>query len=131
MEAIVFFDSECLVCNRSIQFLLRHDKYRKFRFASLGSKTFEKLRENFPEIPTNPETMIVLSGEYVSFRSESVLKICQILGGCWRFFDLVRIFPRTWLDACYNVFAKHRYRIFCKQNSCLILPQELLALFLP
>ncbi len=34
---IVVFDAQCLLCNGSVQFLLRHDRRAKFKFASLYS----------------------------------------------------------------------------------------------
>jgi len=35
---IIVFDAKCLICSSWVQFLLKHDRRRVFRFASIQSK---------------------------------------------------------------------------------------------
>jgi len=44
---VIFFDGVCNLCNASVQFIIRHDKKRIFRFASLQSAVGQYLlKEN-------------------------------------------------------------------------------------
>lgn len=55
--AIIFFDDNCVLCSRSVQFIYRNDWKGRFRFASLDSQAFGKISHRvegiagFPEIP--------------------------------------------------------------------------------
>lgn len=52
-------------------------------------------------------------------RSTAALHICRYLGGFWRLCLIFYIFPRPLRDACYNLFARYRYRLFGKRESCM------------
>ena len=40
---IIFFDSECMLCNASVQWILKHEKRHDVQFAPLHGVTFNEL----------------------------------------------------------------------------------------
>ncbi|WP_414706419.1 thiol-disulfide oxidoreductase DCC family protein, partial [Salinivirga sp.] len=41
-KPVVFFDGNCGLCSRSINFIIKHDRYQHFLFCPLQSKTAEE-----------------------------------------------------------------------------------------
>ncbi|WP_414712663.1 thiol-disulfide oxidoreductase DCC family protein [Sphingobacterium sp. UBA5670] len=114
---IIFFDGDCLICNRFVQILLRIDRKKKFLFSSLQSELAQTALAN---IPKNIDSIVYLSptGSYI--KSEAVLKICKQLGFPYNACYLFNILPLKWRDALYDYFAKNRYRWFGKNECCTI-----------
>lgn len=114
---IIFFDGDCLVCNRFVQILLRIDHRKKFLFSSLQS---ELAKTALTDIPKNIDSIVYLSptGSYI--KSEAVLKICKQLGFPYATCYLFKILPLKWRDALYDYFAKNRYQWFGKNEFCAL-----------
>ena len=66
-----------------------------------------------------------------SVRSEAVLRVAEYLGGWWRVARVLRILPRFVRDAAYDLFARNRYRMFGRYDTCPIPAPEVRARFLP
>ena len=58
-DSIILFDGICNLCNGFVQFVIRHDKKNKFKFASLQSEGAKKLLEPF-QFPLEELNTIVL-----------------------------------------------------------------------
>ena len=46
-KSIVLFDGECNFCNKTIQFILKHEKKTELLFCSLQSETGKEIQEFF------------------------------------------------------------------------------------
>ncbi|WP_293881842.1 thiol-disulfide oxidoreductase DCC family protein [Sphingobacterium sp. UBA1498] len=114
---IIFFDGDCLICNRFVQKLLRIDRKKKFLFSSLQS---EFSRATLKNIPKKIDSIVYLSPEGSFIKSEAVLKIIKQLGFPYTICYLLKILPIAWRDALYDYFAKNRYQWFGKNESCKI-----------
>jgi len=57
---IVVFDAHCLLCSGWVQFLLRHDRQRSFRFASMQGTTGQRLLALAGLKPDGPQTLPLL-----------------------------------------------------------------------
>jgi predicted DCC family thiol-disulfide oxidoreductase YuxK len=68
--------------------------------------------------------------ERVRVRSDAVLALARYLGGAWRALTIFRLVPRPLRDLAYDVFARHRYRVFGRYSACPIPPPEVRARFL-
>lgn len=128
-EAIVYFDGVCNLCNRFVDFLVRRDRKRRYRFASLQGET---ARRRLPHGLTGPapETIVLESGGELRFRSDAALAIISGLGGAWRVFGMLRVFPRALRDWVYNVIARKRFGWFGKRDTCRVPSIEERAVFL-
>ena len=123
---IVLYDGVCGLCNRSVQFLLKHDNGGRFRFASLQSNFAEKVLGRHGLDPKDLDTVHVVEnydqpGERVLQRSDAILRAGRELGGFWTASSSVaRIVPRPLRDLVYRFVATNRYRVFGKYESCML-----------
>ena len=101
-----------------------------FRYAALQNKKAEKeLRKRNEPIP-DIESVILLDGDRVYYRSDAALQIARYLSGLWPLTRVFWIIPRFIRDAIYNLIGRHRYKWFGKQESCMIPTPELKSRFL-
>nr|WP_255406214.1 DCC1-like thiol-disulfide oxidoreductase family protein [Novosphingobium sp. CF614] len=81
---IILFDAECVLCSANAQFILTHDRDRRFRLASMQGKTGSALFCRHGIDPTDPDTILVIEGESVLRDSDAVISIYTGLGWPWR-----------------------------------------------
>jgi len=123
---IVLYDGVCGLCNRSVQFLLKHDKAGRFRFASLQSDFAEKVLGRHGLDPKDLDTVHVVENydqpdERVLQRSDAVLRAGRELGGLWgASASIARVVPRALRDVVYRFVATNRYRMFGKYDACML-----------
>ena len=115
---IILFDAECILCSANAQFVLAHDRRKRFRLASMQGEAGAALYRRFGIDPADPDTMIVVDGERMLRDSDAVLAIYAGLGWPWSLFSVLRVVPRMLRDPLYRIIARNRYRIFGKRDSC-------------
>ncbi|SMC96787.1 thiol-disulfide oxidoreductase DCC family protein [Rhizobium sp. RU36D] len=115
---IIVFDALCVLCSANAQFVLRHDKARRFRLASMqgdvGASIYRRLGIN----PDNPESLVVVDGDTALRDSDAVLSIYAGLGWPWRLMAVLRVVPRALRDPVYRMIARNRYRLFGRRETC-------------
>jgi predicted DCC family thiol-disulfide oxidoreductase YuxK len=130
----ILFDGVCNLCNGFVQFVIRHDSKGRFRFAALQSEAGKVLLAAHGVAPdtiaAEPESVVLLSGGRLYSHSSAVLRIARELGGVWQLAAVGNVLPRSWRDALYRFVARHRYRWFGRQESCLLPTPALKARFL-
>ena len=123
---IILYDGVCGLCNRLVQFLLKHDKRNRLRFASLQSDFAAKALQRHGIDPKDLDTMHVIENyeqpdERVLQRSDAILRAGRELGGFWGASAVVaKLVPRTLRDLVYRFVARNRYRVFGKYDSCML-----------
>ena len=134
---ILLYDGSCGLCAQSVQFVLRHEaRSHRLKFATLqGPHGAAALRSN-PEL-VQVDSVVWLepsadgSAPRVLVRSEAVLAVLRHLGGKWALLaGIGRLVPRISRDALYRVVARYRYRVFGRDQSCLLPSPEQRARFL-
>jgi len=115
---IIVFDAECVLCSANAAFVLKHDRRGHFRLASQQSEAGAALYRRFGIDPTDPETLIVVSGDEAARFSDAVFAIARGLGWPWRAACALRIVPRFVRDPVYRLIARNRYRLFGKRQTC-------------
>jgi predicted DCC family thiol-disulfide oxidoreductase YuxK len=130
----ILFDGVCNLCNGFVQFVIRHDPKGHFRFAALQSQAAQEMLARHgvvtAHLPTEPESVLLLSGGRLYSHSTAVLRIAHALGGGWRLAGLGWVLPRAWRDALYRFVARNRYRWFGREESCMLPTPALKARFL-
>jgi predicted DCC family thiol-disulfide oxidoreductase YuxK len=123
---IIFYDGVCGLCNRLVQFLLKHDKHGRLRFAALQSNFAEKVLRRHGFDPKDLDTVHVVEnyeqpGERVLQRSDAILRAGRELGGFWgACSSIARVVPRALRDPVYRLVATNRYRMFGKFDTCML-----------
>lgn len=129
-KGIVLFDGVCNFCNNSVNFIIRKDNTDYFRFLALQSEKGKKIIERHNLDPENLQTIIFLEDGKIYTRSTAALRIARKLNGGWKLFYGFVIVPTFIRDIIYNVIAKHRYRWWGKQDSCMVPTPEVKKKFL-
>lgn len=129
-DNILLFDGVCNLCNRVIQFTIRRDPERKFKFASLQSDTGQQILKKLGLSIDDFESFVLIKGDKYFLRSSAALMVLRELGGFWRLFYFFIIVPRPVRDFLYNLVAKSRYRIFGRRATCMVPTPELEDRFL-
>ena len=123
---IILYDGVCGLCNSMVQFLLKHDKGGRLRFASLQSDFAEKVLRRHDIDAKDLDTVHVVEnydqqGERVLQRSDAILRAGRELGGVWGASSSVaKIVPRPLRDLVYRFVASNRYRVFGKYETCML-----------
>lgn len=118
--SIVLFDGVCNLCSRSVQFILRHDRKKKFKFASLQGRTGQALLQQYEIAQNEPNSFVLLENNKVYTRSTAVLRMLKKLGAGWSLLYIFIIIPSFIRDAVYNWVARNRYKWFGKRDSCML-----------
>ncbi|WP_151088140.1 thiol-disulfide oxidoreductase DCC family protein [Hymenobacter baengnokdamensis] len=121
--ATILFDGVCNLCNGFVQFVIRHDPQGRFRFAALQSAAGQALLAAHgvaASALTSPESVILVEDNQVYSHSAAVLRIAGQLGWPWRLAGAGWLLPGAWRDGLYRYVARHRYRWFGRQESCLL-----------
>jgi predicted DCC family thiol-disulfide oxidoreductase YuxK len=127
---VLLFDGVCRLCSRSVNFIIRRDRYRRFRFAILQSPVAERLLLAADAPHPLPESMIVVDGGRCYTRSDAALRIAKRLPFPWPLFAVFWIVPRPLRDLLYRTVARNRYRWFGKHESCMVPTPDITARFL-
>ena len=127
---ILLFDGVCNLCNSIVQFTIKRDPKEKFKFASLQSESGQALLKKFG-LPTDDfDSFVFIKGDKYFLKSSAGLHVLKELGGVWKLFYVVIIFPRPLRDFVYNIIAKTRYKIFGRQATCMVPTPRLKQRFL-
>lgn len=116
--SLILFDGYCNLCSATVQFILKHDRKAKFRFASLQSEYGKTILQKH-QLPTDSfGTFVLVEADIVFTKSTAALRIVKSLTGMWPLLYVAIIIPRFLRDAIYNLVARNRYKWFGRRDSC-------------
>lgn len=143
MSSIVLFDGVCNFCNGAVNFIIRHDHEKKFKFAPLQSEFGEKMRAKFRigedvdsiilvqhQVHLDPTAGMRIENGTAYLHSTAGLKIAKELGFPWSLGFALIIVPSSVRDWFYMLFAKYRYKFFGRKDVCMMPTPELKERFL-
>src|SRR5690349_3308676 len=91
---VLFFDGVCNLCNRSVQFVIRHDRQGRIRFAPLqsaaGAAAMAAVRQEQGRVPDS--LILKYRGKYYT-ESDAALQLAGWLDGPWRWTRSLLVLP--------------------------------------
>lgn len=129
-EHLLLFDGVCNLCNGLVQFIIRNDRRRMFRFAPLQSPVAQAMLRNRGLDPGNLTSLVYCRKGIVLTRSSAALHVARDLGRAWQLAYALILVPRFLRDAMYDLVARKRYRWFGKKDQCTVPTAELRDRFL-
>jgi predicted DCC family thiol-disulfide oxidoreductase YuxK len=120
--AILLFDGVCNLCNGTVSKIIQHDPLQVIQFAAQQSISGKALMDRYA-IPHNADSVILIDGDKVLFKSDAMIQVAKQLQGWPRIFRFAIIFPQPIRDFIYDLIAKYRYTLFGKRKECMI-PKE-------
>lgn len=127
-EPILFFDSSCVLCNKSVQLLLDIDRKQTLKFASLQSGIGKSLLEEFKILD---DSVVLLWKGKAYIKSEAVLQLSKILGFPYKIFLVFYIIPKGIRNWVYDVIAQNRKHWFGVTNQCYINQEQFVKRIIP
>lgn len=118
-KQIILFDGVCNLCDKFVQFVLRHDKEKQFIFASLQSSIGQQLLREY-NLENSLKTVVLISDGVAYLYSDVAIRVGNTLGGWMKITYLFYLVPKFFRDIIYNWIAANRYRLFGKQDHCII-----------
>jgi predicted DCC family thiol-disulfide oxidoreductase YuxK len=123
--AVLLYDGVCGLCNRTVQFTLRHDHAGRFRFAPLQGSFARKALARYGKNAGDLDSVYVLADfgrptEKLLARSDAILYVLGTIGGIWRLSALGYLVPRPVRSRVYDFIARRRYRWFGRYDSCVL-----------
>jgi predicted DCC family thiol-disulfide oxidoreductase YuxK len=128
-RALLLYDGVCALCNGVVQFLMKHDRLDRFRYAPLQSSLCREVLARF-NIYAFPDGVMLLTdaltpAEHLYQRSDAVAVCLERLSMPWRLVGRVlRLAPRRLRDWGYGMVARFRYRLFGRYDTCPLPPPE-------
>ena len=129
-HSVILFDGICNLCNQTVLFVIRHDKRDRFRFAPLQGMYAKSHLPSERRADSRPDSVILIADGNIYRESTAVLKIAYGMGGFWSLLYVFIIVPPFIRNAVYRWIARRRYRIWGKQESCMVPTPELIKKFI-
>lgn len=129
-QQIILFDGVCNLCNRSVQFVIRHDTHALFRFASLQGKTGKQLLQQYGLPEEGIHSFVLIQHNRAYTKSTAALLVSKQLSGPIKLLYAFILVPTFIRDAVYKLVAKNRYKWFGRKDSCMIPDKSLENRFL-
>ncbi|MBB6500223.1 thiol-disulfide oxidoreductase DCC family protein [Pedobacter cryoconitis] len=129
-HSIIFFDGVCNLCTGSVKFVIKRDRKDIFRFAALQSDIAGQHLGPFGLSLSELNTIILLENGRVYQRSTAALRIARHLSGGWPLLYGFMVIPAFIRDFVYNQIARRRYRIWGREESCMVPTPAIKAKFL-
>lgn len=116
-DTAVLFDGTCKLCNGWARFIIHYDHAHRIQLAAVQSPEGQALLKwaGLPQEKFN--TIVLISNDRVSVRSEAMFEILARLSAPWRWLTVARVVPTALRDWMYDKIAINRYRLFGKYDS--------------
>ncbi|RZI70590.1 MAG: thiol-disulfide oxidoreductase DCC family protein [Pseudomonas sp.] len=129
MTGLVIFDGVCSFCERSVQFILRHETGPGLRFAPIQSNMGARMARDHGFDPDDARTFVLVEGGRAYVRSAAAIRVACHLRWPWRVLAAIWIVPRPLRDWAYDRIAANRYRWFGRKDSCMVPTPEQMRRF--
>lgn len=126
----VIFDGVCNLCNTAVHFVIKRDPEGLFRFVPMQSDVAQKLIKERCGTEFDFDTMVLIKDGISYERSDAVLEITRELERCRFLFRVLKLTPKPIRDFFYTITAKSRYRLFGRQDQCMVPAQDMRDRFL-
>ncbi len=115
---LLLYDGECGLCDRAVQFTIRHNGRENVRFATLQSERGRQILAD-AGLPTDYRDSLVLVDEAgVHVKSKATVRLARHLDRPYRWLGGVGVIPRPLRDLGYDFIAKRRFRWFGHADAC-------------
>jgi predicted DCC family thiol-disulfide oxidoreductase YuxK len=130
-KKIILFDGVCNLCDRMVQYIIRHDKYDVFRFVPLQSELGNEILEHIGVDTKHIDSIILYEpGVAYYYKSAAAIEIAREFGGIFHLGTVFKIIPTGLRNSLYDYIATNRYKWYGKKDACMIPTPELKAKFL-
>jgi predicted DCC family thiol-disulfide oxidoreductase YuxK len=109
-KILVQFDGMCILCSKTVRFILKADRRKKFLFQTLQNSSGKE----------TVDSVIVSDDNKTYSHFDAILKIAEELGGIYKMAAIFKLIPRSGRNSLYLWIARNRYRWFGVRQSCYL-----------
>jgi predicted DCC family thiol-disulfide oxidoreductase YuxK len=120
MDQVVLFDGVCKLCNVWSKFLIQNDQKRIFKLCSVQSNEGKAILTHFGLSTLSYDTMLYVDGSRCFQKSDAFIRVMAKLGYPWKIACGLFIVPKPLRNWLYDRIALNRYRLFGRNESCIL-----------
>lgn len=117
---VMLFDGVCVLCSRSVRFVLRHERDHALLFAPMQSRAGQMLLARHGLPPADWDSFVLIDGDRVLTKSRAALAVMRRLRAPWRWLRVATVVPRSLADRLYDWVARNRYGWFGRNDACFL-----------
>jgi predicted DCC family thiol-disulfide oxidoreductase YuxK len=129
-QNLILFDGVCNFCNAAVQMVIEIDRQKIFKFAAIQSELGQQLYHQHGLDPIDIQTLMFVDGDRVLTKSNAVLEVLSRLDGAWQLLGAFRAMPEPLRDWAYTEFARQRFVLFGRRETCLVPTPEMQERFI-
>jgi predicted DCC family thiol-disulfide oxidoreductase YuxK len=111
-----------------VRFVIERDASARFRFVTIQSTRGSTVATRLAVDVASPETNVAIINGYAYFKSDAMILVLAGLPG-WSWSRIFLLLPRRVRDWAYDRIARNRYRLFGRNESCLVPTSAIAARF--
>ena len=117
---IILFDGVCNFCNSMVNFIIKQDKKKLFRFAALQSEKGQQLLKQYQLLDNPFDSFVLIQNGMAYKKSSAALKVYGQLEWYWKWSQVFWVVPLFVRNSVYDLIAKNRYKWFGKKDQCMV-----------
>lgn len=119
-DRVVLFDGVCRLCSAWARFLIKFDRDRRFKLATVQSPEGQAILQ-WHGFPTDYyETMLLVEGQNMYTKSSAFFRVMRRLPWPWPMVCIGWVVPSIVRDWFYDRVALNRYRLFGRYETCIV-----------
>jgi predicted DCC family thiol-disulfide oxidoreductase YuxK len=127
---LILFDGVCNFCNAAVQMVIEIDRQKVFKFAPIQSELGQQLYHQHGLDASDIQTLMLVDEDKVWTKSDAVLEVLSRLDGGWQLLGAFKVMPQPIRDWAYSEFARQRFVLFGRRETCTIPTPELRERFM-
>ena len=117
---VILFDGQCVLCDRSVLFIIDRDRVRRYRFAPLQSEAAGPYLRGGGLPEHYLEGIVLVEGGRYFTKSTAILKILRRIDGPYFLLYPLVLVPTVLRNPLYDWFVRRRYKWFGKLERCRV-----------
>ncbi|GIV29594.1 MAG: hypothetical protein KatS3mg028_0660 [Bacteroidia bacterium] len=117
-KVILFFDGECVLCNKTVQWILQNERNDQIYFCCLQSDYAKNL---IPAEFKSIDSVVVYKGGKFYTHFDAFIQIIPYLKTKWKCLVILKVLPSFLRKKIYNFIARHRKQWFGSTDECWIM----------
>lgn len=116
--SILLFDGHCILCNSSLDFVMKRDSEKKLLFAAIQSPAGQRVLMHYG-LPLNYlESLVFVEKGKVYQGSTAALRVARKLRRGWPLLYPLILLPASIREPIYQWIGTNRYTWFGRKETC-------------
>lgn len=119
-DKVLLFDGACVLCARSVRFVLARERRSVIRFVAAQTPAGQAMLDHFGLPLTDWDSVVFVEGGRPRFKSDAFFAVVRHLRQPWPLLRVFRVLPNGVRDWVYDRVARNRYDWFGKREACFV-----------